>query len=67
MPSSRVAFWTEKFRRNVERDADVVAALRMLGWRVGVVWECEILGDNRAALIERVTAFLDDPHDAGLA
>ena len=40
-PKSRVAFWNEKFRRNVERDCRNVRALRALGWRVITVWECQ--------------------------
>ena len=40
-PKSRVAFWTEKFVANVDRDARQEAALRTLGWRVLVIWECE--------------------------
>ena len=40
-PKSRVPFWTEKFRRNVARDQRNEAALRALGWRVLVIWECE--------------------------
>lgn len=41
-PKSRVAFWKAKFRRNVERDGETRRALRRLGWRVLVVWECEL-------------------------
>ena len=40
-PKSRVAFWTEKFAANVDRDGRREAALRTLGWRVLVIWECE--------------------------
>jgi len=40
-PSTRVEFWTEKFRRNIERDRANRLALRQLGWRVIVVWECQ--------------------------
>ncbi|MCC6246006.1 MAG: DNA mismatch endonuclease Vsr [Gemmatimonadaceae bacterium] len=39
-PSSNRAFWNRKFRENMARDARNVAALRRLGWRVYVVWEC---------------------------
>jgi DNA mismatch endonuclease (patch repair protein) len=39
-PKSRVRFWTEKFRRNVERDAEQTRALKAAGWRVLTVWEC---------------------------
>ena len=41
-PKSRIVFWTEKFASNVDRDARQEAALRMLGWRVLVLWECEV-------------------------
>lgn len=41
-PSSNIAFWEEKVRRNKERDAADVAALESLGWHVMVVWECEL-------------------------
>ncbi len=40
-PKSRIAFWTEKFAANVERDARKEVALKTLGWKVFVIWECE--------------------------
>jgi len=42
MPSSRVNFWTNKLSENVMRDSYQIAALEGLGWRVFVVWECEL-------------------------
>lgn len=42
MPKTRTEFWEEKFKRNVERDKENVKALQNAGWRVLVVWECEI-------------------------
>ena len=41
MPKSRVEFWTEKFTGNVARDKRNEEALRNLGWRTLVIWECE--------------------------
>ena len=41
MPKSRTRFWTEKFAANVDRDAYQEVALRKLGWRVLVIWQCE--------------------------
>ena len=40
-PKSHIAFWTDKFVRNVARDRHNEEALRNLGWRVFVIWECE--------------------------
>lgn len=45
MPKTNVTFWEEKFRRNRERDARKVTELEDAGWRVMVVWECEIKKD----------------------
>jgi DNA mismatch endonuclease (patch repair protein) len=41
-PSSNRERWSKKFRQNVERDARNIADLRALGWRVIIVWECEL-------------------------
>jgi DNA mismatch endonuclease (patch repair protein) len=41
-PKSRVEFWECKLGGNVERDIRVRKALRKLGWRVVIVWECEL-------------------------
>ena len=42
MPSSRTDFWSTKLSDNVMRDQRQFAALDVLGWRVYVVWECEL-------------------------
>jgi DNA mismatch endonuclease (patch repair protein) len=55
MPKSRVAFWQEKFAANVANDARTTAQLESLGWRVIVVWECELADDQRlAATLQRL-------------
>lgn len=41
-PKTNADFWAAKRQRNVERDGEKVTALRQLGWRVKVIWECEI-------------------------
>ena len=41
-PKSNSSFWTEKFGQNVERDKRAIEALKVLGWRSHVIWECEI-------------------------
>lgn len=54
IPKSRVVFWTEKFAMNVARDARQESALKELGWRVLVIWECET--KNEAAVERRLAA-----------
>ena len=41
-PKTRGEFWQEKFERNVQNDALHRKELTSEGWRVFVVWECEI-------------------------
>ena len=60
-PETRIGSWSEKFNRNVARDRDNEEALRALGWRVLVIWECEIR--NLAALEECLLDYLRWSHD----
>jgi DNA mismatch endonuclease (patch repair protein) len=41
MPKTGISMWQAKFERNVERDAENISKLTMLGWRVEIIWECE--------------------------
>ena len=41
-PGTRIEFWREKFRGNVERDQRTKQELLDAGWRVAVVWECAL-------------------------
>lgn len=41
-PKTRKTFWARKFKDNTQRDKKNYAALEKLGWRVIVVWECEV-------------------------
>ena len=40
-PKSRIGFWTKKFAQNIARDRSNEETLRILDWRVLVIWECE--------------------------
>jgi DNA mismatch endonuclease (patch repair protein) len=42
MPKSNRDFWAAKLASNVERDVRQFEELTELGWRVFVVWECEV-------------------------
>ncbi len=42
MPKSNSDFWRHKINMNIARDYRANIELRLLGWRVIRVWECEI-------------------------
>ncbi len=55
-PGTRIRFWKKKFAENVTRDAKKTAALRALGWKVLIVWECELRDEE--ALAEKLKGAL---------
>ena len=42
MPKSREDFWKKKFKSNIERDKLVKQQLFEMGWKVHIIWECEL-------------------------
>jgi DNA mismatch endonuclease (patch repair protein) len=47
IPSRNAAFWRQKFKMNRERDARKIEQLKTLGFRVAVVWQCELKDRKR--------------------
>ena len=41
-PGSNTAYWNRKLDRNMSRDKENLTALRRLGWRCSIVWECQL-------------------------
>ena len=56
VPQSNTEFWEAKLATNVQRDQFVQAALKDAGWRVLVVWECELKRAHRGATLTRLTS-----------
>lgn len=52
-PRTNVDFWTAKFERNRERDIRKRKELRDDGWKVVVIWECQIKKNLRSC-VERI-------------
>ncbi len=42
MPQTHASFWRKKFVDNEVRDKRVLDALRESGWKVMIVWQCEL-------------------------
>ena len=65
-PKTRVRYWQNKFEDNVVRDKRNETALRDLGWKVMVIWECETKDHEAvAALIESFLRRDDSEPDEG--
>lgn len=57
-PKANAEYWRAKIARNRDRDAAAEAALQAEGWRVLILWECELRDED--ALGARLTAALSD-------
>jgi DNA mismatch endonuclease (patch repair protein) len=59
MPASNADFWMKKFSANVERDRTTTEKLMRAGWRVTVVWECELRSASVDVTVARVAEWLE--------
>jgi DNA mismatch endonuclease (patch repair protein) len=57
-PATHKKFWQDKRRGNVERDKRNLKKLRLAGWKVLVVWECQTKSPEK--IINRISKFLKE-------
>ena len=53
IPHTNRDFWVKKIARNMERDSINYQVLKMAGWHVLVVWECQLKGKEQQELTLR--------------
>lgn len=53
-PSSNQEYWKAKILGNVERDKRNIELLRKAGWKVIIVWECELKKKCREETFDRL-------------
>lgn len=51
-PKNNAEFWKKKIDRNVARDEENQRELLHLGWKVIIVWECELKKDKKSDTLE---------------
>ena len=56
LPESNVEYWGPKLARTRERDSEHLAELSQLGWRVLVIWECDLRSPE--SLADRICSHL---------
>ena len=56
VPESSKSYWGPKLSRNAARDQIHIEGLKSAGWKVLVIWECEIAGEK--SLRARLKRFL---------
>lgn len=66
-PKSNVEYWVVKFERNKERDERNLRALEEAGWKVHVIWECQLKKKTVDATFEELLPILAEELDKPLA
>ena len=59
MPKSNIAFWVEKWSKNVKRDHGNEVAWRDVGWNLIIVWQCSLEGVRDDRTLERICAKIE--------
>jgi len=54
-PKSNTEYWQKKIRGNIERDKRTHTLLREQGWRVFIVWECELNKERQETVLLKLT------------
>ncbi len=55
IPATNAEYWIRKFDRNVSRDKIALRSLKLFGWSVLTLWECEL--SNEAKIRRRMQNF----------
>lgn len=56
IPKNNREYWISKICRNRERDSRNIKALEQEGWKVAVIWECQV--KNKENLRQTIKAFM---------
>lgn len=59
-PKTRIEFWQEKFDKNVQNDSLHREELTGAGWRVFVLWECQLRGHQKELTLRSLADNLKD-------
>lgn len=61
IPKTRTEWWLAKITGNKIKDADNIVKLRQHGWKVIVIWECDLRKDKTISTLEKVHLKINEP------
>ena len=54
MPKSNKTYWVPKINRNIVKQKETISTLRRLGWKVFIIWECELKKSKQNAALTKL-------------
>ncbi len=58
IPKSNISFWTNKLKKNKERDQRVIRKLKNDNWKILIIWECSI--KKHKNIIKKIKQFISN-------
>ena len=55
LPDTNREFWQAKLLRNRERDSENYKLLTNLGWKIFIIWECDLKKDKMTATLSKLS------------
>ena len=66
VPKSNPGYWLPKLERNKARDLQNMTAMREMGWKVAVVWECAVKDINKGQMLKELAESIMQGNADGL-
>lgn len=58
VPKTRTEWWIDKINNNKINDVENLTKLKANGWKVLVIFECELMKDKRERTLSEITTYL---------
>ena len=62
MPKSNQNYWRPKLERNKQRDLENISRLESDGWKVIVIWECQLKGSKKNCTLNNLIQLIREHH-----
>ncbi len=59
IPKTRSHWWQEKINKNIANGEKAICALEQMGWRVIVIWSCELKQNQKDMILSKLINDLD--------
>lgn len=60
LPKTNIEFWKDKINKNINRDNNNIQDNILLGWKVLIFWECEIIKNNMDDIYKKVLSTISN-------
>ena len=63
-PATNAEYWHKKIEGNVSRDKENIEKLKDMGWRIYIIWECQLKKQSAEENLEKLYLFIINKKEA---